>query len=791
MLNPAAQVTVSQVNQAPVVTDQRQQQVVLPQTSTATDITSADNTPVRDRQVEPMDCGTVTINDRVSPHNHQFIQHLQSHGDHIHQALSSAIATEPARRTAPMPGMAKLVSQVKAMVNNTILPEPSVTATEKVLYRQLLGELDKLAKNNYPWREAFTLAYKAAHFISFYHHKRIDTTGHRSRYKPDASLEKLQKLPWLDALQNPSHFESELDKVWHSSHLRFNNGIEVLYPLRQLKSFNFPCVDELDLAFFNRTLMLGIYPLGFFTNPSIRFDGADGLCADFFEHDILHSAYFSLPNPELFMPARVLMDRPEGGYQINCRLPSQSPVEETALGQVKIPREAIELLMFEIAHESNQSWLDSSTDFYPVMINNLFEQPRNPDSKLRQVYDNLEPGYTGVRKFQIQCAALLLQQLACNQFWHSKTAEQAETRLHQAMTDAVLLPPDMNLPGSLTEITRHGLIPNIKLTENQLQKHYKQLQDRMPAPEDIPLATFFAHPDWIRSRDFTVVRDCLAELNSNPAAKALIRSVSDLATLRQLLKNHRFCDYNKLRCFDQISFNQLVLDGLILSGFSFKNASINKCSLRYAELFRCDFSWASMRNVKMQNAEIFDTRFDYADLRDSNLFCLKVILVLRHNGSEKISTGRTSFSHARMNRCNLESISPGFCANTSTHLHYLEACKPTTCFDHACLDKARLSGKALLGKSISFSGASLKDIELGYIDEVLAHPLYYCIPKKDTSLSSLLNRAYLLQCLNNREDDMTARGILKKLSDKAMTAEQRDRYIMLCRHYKMHDKAIH
>ena len=623
----------------------------------------------------PMDCSPA-IPDMISPDNDQFIQHLQSHGDQIQQALAKEMAIPAAQRTVPMPGMGKLVSRVKQLVSDTILPDSRLSASDKALYQQLIEDFKTLSEKNYPWNESFVLTYKAAHFISFYysHFQQVCTAGHRSRYKPGATLESLQNLPWNDVLTNFDTFTTELDKVWDSFHLKFlaRTG----QTQQSLNRFCFPCGDELDLAYFIRTAMLGIFPLGFITGPDIRFDGAYGRCADFFEHDMLHNGCSLDLDPKLYTPAGVLMDQARDGCWLHCRVDHQEAVTagQQALTRVKIPKEALELLLFEITHERGRSWLETSPDFYRKMVNYLFEQPNHPDSGLRSVYDNLPPDYIKVRKWQVRCAALLLQRLASNRFWWSESQEQAKNRLEQAMTQAIILPPDnpaisevrnhdssyhdFLVSADLPEIRKHGLISCTELTEAQLAAHSEVVfcpPEQTLAPEDIPLATFFAHPDWISVSWFTTVRNRLAELNPDPAAKALISSIRDLGSLRQLLKNHRFCDMDRLRCFDNIVFYQPDLNGLVLSGFSFQHANLNQCCLKESRLDSCNFSYASMQSVNMSRVRVYDTSFDHADLQDSDLSGLSVCLFVW----TKVRKNRTRYNIFQI--CTDEPVQPWRC----------------------------------------------------------------------------------------------------------------------------------
>ncbi len=567
-----------------------------------------EGTPVQARTVsttEPMEYDEA-MKEWVSPDNDEFTDHLQRNGDLIFRELSGELATSPVDRTRPMVGMGKLIKQVETLVTKTINSNPIVTDADKQVYIQLVQDLKAVAAKDCPWNEAFILAYKAAHLISFYHHhyyyhhQGVNTNTHRSWYKPNATLEQLNRLPWHDALANPSRFETELEKIWHSHHLKFPTVNGELKPLGLLSKYCFPCLDELDLAFFNRTMMLGILPLGFFTEATIRFDGADGLCADFFEHDILHSAYIPKPAPELFVPANVLMDQAKDGCQIICRIPDQ---KVRADYPAKIAKEALELLMFEITHERNQSWTNTSPDFFDKMVDNLLADPSCSSSKLRYGYDNLDERYTEIKKWQLQYAALLLQKLANSQFWQSESPEQAKRVLQQAMTQATFLSKDspvikevrqylenceQQVSAELPDIRKFGIIPFVELTKEQLDSYYSTLpfgHGQTPDPEYIPLATFFAHPEWMTSKHVISVKNYLVKYNTDPAAQALIGSISTPENLRQLLKNHTFSDSHRLRCFDGISFTPLSLENLDLSDFSFRGATLDGFNLEGAQLY--------------------------------------------------------------------------------------------------------------------------------------------------------------------------------------------------------------
>ncbi len=765
--------------------------------------------PVQTRRVsttEPMEYSEA-VKEWVSPDNDEFTDHLQVIGDLIFRELSGELATSPVDRTRPMVGMGKLIKQVETLVTKTINSNPIVTDSDKQVYIQLVQDLKAVAAKDCPWNEAFILAYKAAHLISFYHHhyyhhhQGVNTNTHRSWYKPNATLEQLNRLPWHDALANPSRFETELEKIWHSHHLKFPVIRGELKPLGHLSKYCFPCLDELDLAFFNRTMMLGILPLGFFTEASIRFDGADGLCADFFEHDILHSAYIPEPAPELFVPANVLMDQAKDGCQVICRLSDQ---KGTAVYPAKIAKEALELLMFEITHEHNQSWTNTSPGFFGRIVDSMFVGLHHSSSKLTYGYNNLDERYTELKKWQLQCAALLLQELANSQFWQSESPEQAKSVLQQAMTQATFLSKDspvikevrqylenceQQVSAELPEIRKFGLIPFVELTKEQLDSYYSTLSfdhGQTPGPEYIPLATFFAHPEWMTSKHVISVKNYLLKLNTDPAAQALIGSISTLENLRQLLKNHTFSDCHKLRCFDGISFTPLSLENLNLSDFSFRGATLDGFNLKGAQLYFCDFFKASMRNVEMKKAEIHHVQFGSADMRGSDLSQMNIHMI--SNTSRGITTKATSFKSAQMNGCNLDTTIPNYIPyNLSCYRKQAE--RSTTSFDLTYLDNAKLSlceGGAEGEPLATFSGASLRDINLPARHfSALAHCLLPEWPMENQSFQDQLNHCLLLK--ETGSDPEVACEILATLS-QAATAEEHTAgglYEYLCQHYKV------
>ncbi len=270
--------------------------------------------------------------------------------------------------------------------------------------------------------------------------KRHYIKKHRSYYKQGATLAGLDNISWQSALENPTNFIAELDPLWHSHYLKFTNSSNtVLEPLKKLKSFCFPCMDELDLPFFNRTWMLGIHPVGFILEPEILFDGAYGLCADFFEHDILHTGNSTPDNPAHFLPAKILARALDSASIINRDHLTLDTLEYSADGcqtfalcqdQLDIPKEALELLPFETVHERNNgSLVLSSWDDYRDVTNHVFSDAKN---SLRHVYCNLEQNYQKVSYIQVKRAALLLYCLNKKQFWDAKNSEEAENRRRKA-----------------------------------------------------------------------------------------------------------------------------------------------------------------------------------------------------------------------------------------------------------------------------------------------------------------------------------------------------------------------
>ena len=418
---------------------------------------------LRSSQQEAMDTAParLTVTDWIAPENPDFIHDLQEHGDKIYTILKKDIEIKPRLRTCPMPGMTTFTRLV-SFVNNNILTDAKVPEEDKGLYKKLTTDLQQLIKNNCPWNQSFILAYKAAHFVSFYNkdkalhyvpvQKRSETDfqrrpyieKHRSYYKETATLAGLALLPWQDALDNPSHFTTALNTLWHSYHLKFTNSsgtiLEPLIKLQEQKNFCFPCMDKLDIPFFNRTWMLGIHPIGFILEPETLFDGAYGLCADFFEHDLLHTGNSTPGNPAHFLPAKILTQAMNSASIINRDHLTLDTLEHSADGrqiftlcqnQLDIPKETLELLSFAAVHERNEaSLILSSWNNYGDIVDNVFNNAKK--DSLRFVYCNLEQNYQKVTYTQVKRAALLLYCLNKKQFWHAKNSEEAEKRRKEA-----------------------------------------------------------------------------------------------------------------------------------------------------------------------------------------------------------------------------------------------------------------------------------------------------------------------------------------------------------------------
>ena len=251
-------------------------------------------------------------------------------------------------------------------------------------------------------------------------------------------------LPWQDALKNPGYFTDELSTLWHSYHLKFTTSSgTILKPLKKLQeqeNFCFPCMDKLDIPFFNCTWMLRIHPVRFILEPETLFDGAYGLCADLFEYDLLHSSYSMPVNPAHFLPAKILTRAMNSASIINRDDLTLDTLEHSADGrqtftlcqnQLDIPKEALELLSFDVVHERNDtSLILSSWKDYRDIVDHVFNNAKK--DSLRFVYCNLEQKYQKVTYSQVKRAALLLYCLNEKQFWHAKNSEEAEKRRKEA-----------------------------------------------------------------------------------------------------------------------------------------------------------------------------------------------------------------------------------------------------------------------------------------------------------------------------------------------------------------------
>ena len=307
-----------------------------------------------------------TVADMISPKNGQFVEDLQRNGHDIYLKLQDDIARKPKDRTVPMPGMEKVIHEINEFVAGTVLTTTSMTTGDKCIYQQLQSDLNQLKTNGCPWNQSFILTYKAAHLISFFNKDRAahyhtpeqkepsdDLKSPRSYYKKGATLAALNALPWQDALNAPENFLNQLRVLWHSFHLEIHPYAKRHKPLDNMSNFSFHSADELNLAFFNRTWMLGIHPFGFFTTAEIQFDGRYGLCADFMEHDILHSHGDTIINPKIYMQTQFFLDSVESSQQIKRRFFGIHP--DLIKGEIDFPAQALHLLMFEIQHERARS----------------------------------------------------------------------------------------------------------------------------------------------------------------------------------------------------------------------------------------------------------------------------------------------------------------------------------------------------------------------------------------------------------------------------------------------------
>lgn len=348
---------------------------------------------------------------RISAKNPRFAENLKGHGPEMRTMLQESIATPPNQRTQPMPGVEKVCHQIRNFIQNTILTDQNVSDANKRLYKAHLKSLERLEKRGFPWKEAFTLTYKSTHMISFYHKDKVDTSRHRSHYLPETTLEDLCDLPWGDSLENPISFREKLQKHWTAHHLKFPNSMR---PLDRLQAYCYTCSDELDLDYFNRTWMLGIFPLGFFTDPEILFDGFYGFCADFFEHDILHCAYAKHLSPKLWLPTKVLLDNQKRIFFNRSDDPQSSTLHT--------PSEAMELLLFEIHHERNENCTQLTEAELLEKAKDVFNRNQ---TRLRGVYSNLDKRYHQVTLMEVEMAAEVLHLLNQKRFWDCETEEQA------------------------------------------------------------------------------------------------------------------------------------------------------------------------------------------------------------------------------------------------------------------------------------------------------------------------------------------------------------------------------
>ena len=310
-----------------------------------------------------------TVADMISPKNGQFVEDLQRNGHDIYLKLQNDIARKPKDRTVPMPGMEKVIHEINEFVTETVLTTTSMTTGDKCIYQQLQSDLNQLKTNGCPWNQSFILTYKAAHLISFFNKDRAAhyhtpkqkepsdaLKSPRSYYKKGATLKALNALPWQDALNAPENFLNQLRVLWHSFNLEIHPYAKKRKPLDNMSNFGFPCADKLNFDFFNRTWMLGIHPFGFSTAAEIQYDGLYGLCADFMEHDILHSYGDRIINPDIYVRTQFLLDSIESSQQVERKsINNRRPI--LIKGQIDFETKALQLLMFYIQHEKNVSWV--------------------------------------------------------------------------------------------------------------------------------------------------------------------------------------------------------------------------------------------------------------------------------------------------------------------------------------------------------------------------------------------------------------------------------------------------
>ena len=368
-----------------------------------------------------------TVADMISPKNGQFVEDLQRNGHDIYLKLQDDIARKPKDRTVPMPGMEKVIHEINEFVTETVLTTTSMTTGDKCIYQQLQSDLNQLKTNGCPWNQSFILTYKAAHLISFFNKDRAahyhtpeqkepsDTLkSPRSYYKKGATLTALNALPWQDALNAPGNFRNHLREHWHAYHLEIHPYAKRYKPLDNMSNFGFPCADELNFDFFNRTGMLGIHPFGFSTAAEIQFDGRYGLCADFMEHDILHSHGDRIINPDIYVRTQFLLDSIESSQQVERKLiNNRRPI--LIKGQIDFETKTLQLLMFDIQHEKNASWVLGSFDCYIDYQKELENKWRN-----KSIYDDQkERGFLSAYLYSrdLKKTAIFLYNLERSGFW--------------------------------------------------------------------------------------------------------------------------------------------------------------------------------------------------------------------------------------------------------------------------------------------------------------------------------------------------------------------------------------
>ena len=266
---------------------------------------------------------------------------------------------------------------------------------------------------------------------------------------------------------------------------------------------------------------------------------------------------------------------------------------------LNIPREALDLLMFEIHHERNNSWDRVYPERYQTMQNGVFE--KNGEN-LRFVYDNLELRYQKVKRYHVELAGLLMLRLAQTGFWRSASESEARSRLDtaQAQCPMTSVMPVVaraealidKVPSSLPSVRRSGLIPFVRLSLMNLKRYLAAETDQPQpmAPENIPLTAFFDHPEQLTEALFPVVRERLAEINHGQAVRELVRHVASLEGLKRLLQNHSYTQCRQLNCFDDIQFQPFTLTGSQMVKLSFKRAIMTGCCFHNLKIIACDFS---------------------------------------------------------------------------------------------------------------------------------------------------------------------------------------------------------